>query len=152
MRKGKSPFQQRKMREISSYVLNSKSYDLRFVYFVCCVFALVLILVTTASRIRNHFKSRIPTVSVVFKASTHTHFIFSFTLSLAGCGKQVLVNFLLERSKWVSHSLSRSSVCHYSWVGLETNLLFAEQGSPQALQPGISTHPWPVGNRSESGR
>lgn len=99
MRKGKSPFQQRKIREISSYVLNSKSYDLRFVYFVCCFFALVLILVTTASRIRNHFKSRIPTVSVVFKAATHPHFIFSFTLPLAGSGKQVLVNFLLERSK-----------------------------------------------------
>ena len=80
-------------------MLNSTSYDLRFVCFVFCFFALVLILVTTASRIRNYFKSSIPTVSIVFKAATHTHFIFSFTLSLAGSGKQVLVNFLLERSK-----------------------------------------------------
>lgn len=99
MRKGKSPFEQRKIREISSSVLNSKSCDLRFVCFVFCFSALVLILVTTASRIRNYFKSSIPMVSVVFKATAYTHFIFSFTSSLAGSGKQVLVNFLLERSR-----------------------------------------------------
>lgn len=96
---------------------SEESSDLSFVCFVFCLFVVILILVTTASRIRNYFKSSIPTVLLFFRLQTHILYLGSHSLCQAN-RKQVFVNFRLETRSEVPFPCSRSSVSQHSQEGI----------------------------------
>lgn len=88
----------------SVYCAGSKeSSALRFVCFAFGFFVVILILVTTASRIRNYFKSGIPTV--LFLGNTCTHVLYSASrYRCRASRRQASASFPSERSERMPHS------------------------------------------------